>query len=132
MFQGQTYSAKQKLTHFSEVIGKDSNIMEILKIANKKSEIIKINENPDLEQLITESFLSDPEAFQLPFKAYTGNKPFIFASYAHSDKLQVYPIIDYLDKIGVKIWYDEAIPASENWKKSIVENIEKCTAFSYS
>ncbi|MFX0044192.1 MAG: TIR domain-containing protein, partial [Candidatus Hodarchaeota archaeon] len=129
MFQGQTYSAKQKLTHFSEVLNKDSNIMEILKNADKKSEIIKANENPAVEQLITESFLSDPEAFQLPFKAYSGDEPFVFASYAHTDKLQVYPIIDYLDKIGVKVWYDEGIPASENWKKSIVENIERCGAF---
>ena len=129
MFQGQTYSAKQKLTHFSELIGKDLNIIEILKTADKKSEIIKANENPDLEQLITEAFLSDPKAFQLPFKAYVGDEPFIFASYAHTDKLQVYPIIDYLDKNKVNIWYDEGIPASENWKKSIVENIERCGAF---
>ena len=129
MFQGQTYSAKQKLTHFSEVVNKDSKIMEILEIADKKSGLIKVNENPDLEQLITEAFLSDPKVFQLPFKAYTVDESFVFASYAHTDKLQVYPIIDYLDKIGVKIWYDEGIPASENWKKSIVENIERCTAF---
>jgi len=129
MFQGQTYSAKQKLTHFSEVVVKDSNIMEILKTADKKGNLIKVNEKPDLEHLITEAFLSDPKAFKLPFKAYIGDEPFIFASYSHSDKLQVYPIIDYLDKNGIKIWYDEGIPASENWKKSIVENIERCAAF---
>lgn len=27
------------------------------------------------------------------------------------------------------MWYDEGISASENWKKSIVTNIENCTAF---
>ncbi|GAH46381.1 unnamed protein product, partial [marine sediment metagenome] len=44
-------------------------------------------------------------------------------------KLQVYPIIDYLNKMGIHIWYDEGIPISENWKKSIVENLERCKAF---
>ncbi|GAG60629.1 unnamed protein product, partial [marine sediment metagenome] len=65
----------------------------------------------------------------MPFKAYEGDKSFVFASYSHTDKLQVYPIIDYLNKIGLNIWYDEGIPISENWKKSIVENLDKCSGF---
>lgn len=49
--------------------------------------------------------------------------------YAHRDKLEVYPNIDYLNKTGINIWYDEGIPFSENWKKSIAENIERCQEF---
>ena len=75
------------------------------------------------------SFLGDPTKFHIPFKAYKGDEPFLFISYAHTDKLQVYPIIDYLDKSGFNVWYDEGISASEEWMKSIVENINKCTAF---
>ena len=129
MFQGRSYSAQQKLTHFCEALKKDPTIIKTLENAVNINEVIKINENPSFEQLIYESFLSDPQQFQMPFKAYEGNDPFIFVSYSHTDKLQVYPIIDYLNKKGIHIWYDEGIPISENWKRSIVENLERCKAF---
>ena len=100
-----------------------------MKSAIQNKQILGIKEIPLIEDLITESFLSDPQTFQVPFKAYEGDKPFLFVSYAHVNKLHVYPIIDYLNKTGINIWYDEGIPISENWKKVIVENIEKCKAF---
>jgi tetratricopeptide (TPR) repeat protein len=129
MFQGHSYSAQQKLTHFSETFSKNPTIMDMLEKNVDENKVIAINEHPSLEELIVESFLSDPQKFQMPFKAYEGNKPFIFVSYSHTDKLQVYPIIDYLNKKGIHIWYDEGIPVSENWKKSVVENLERCKAF---
>jgi len=129
MFQGHSYSAKQKLTHFIEAINKDPTLMKFLENIVNENKIISINEHPSLENLIVESFLSDPQKFQMPFKAYEGDEPFVFASYSHTDKLQVYPIIDYLNKKGIHIWYDEGIPISENWKRSIVENLDKCKAF---
>ncbi|MHA1509425.1 MAG: TIR domain-containing protein, partial [Promethearchaeota archaeon] len=129
MFQGRSYSAQQKLTHFCEAFNKDPTIMKFLENVVNENKTIAINEHPSLENLIVESFLSDPQKFQMPFKAYEGDEPFIFVSYAHTDKLQVYPIIDYLNKKGIHIWYDEGIPISENWKKSIVENLERCKAF---
>ncbi len=129
MFQGHSYSAQQKLSHFCETFDKDPTIMKILENFINENKIIAINEHPSLENLIVESFLSDPQKFQMPFKAYEGDEPFVFVSYAHTDKLQVYPIIDFLNKKGIHIWYDEGIPISENWKKSIVENLERCKAF---
>ncbi len=129
MFQGHSYSAQQKLTHFCEAINKDPTLMKFLENNVNENKVISINEHPSLEELIVESFLSDPQKFQMPFKAYEGDKSFVFASYSHTDKLQVYPIIDYLNKIGLNIWYDEGIPISENWKKSIVENLDKCSGF---
>jgi len=129
IFQGHSYSAQQKLTHFCEAINKDPTIIKLLENIVNENKIISINEHPSLENLIVESFLSDPKKFQMPFKAYEGDEPFIFVSYSHTDKLQVYPIIDYLNKIGVNIWYDEGIPISENWKKSIVQNLERCQIF---
>ena len=129
MFQGHSYSAKQKLSHFCEAINKDPTLMKFLETTVNENKIISINEYPSLENLIVESFLSDPQKFQMPFKAYEGDEPFVFVSYAHTDKLQVYPIIDYLNKKGIHVWYDEGIPISENWKRSIVENLERCKAF---
>ncbi|MFX1329599.1 MAG: toll/interleukin-1 receptor domain-containing protein, partial [Promethearchaeota archaeon] len=129
MFQGQSYSARQKLLHFSEAVKKEPEIMKILEDASSKNIEIKVNETASLEELIYESFLSDPKQFQMPFKAYEGEGPFIFVSYSHTDRLQVYPIIDYLNKTGVNIWYDEGIPISEDWKSSIVDNLERCSAF---
>ena len=129
MFQGHSYSAQQKLTHFCEAFNKDPTIMKILKHLVNENKVIAINEHPSLEKLIVESFLSDPQKFKMPFKAYEGDESFVFVSYSHTDKLQVYPIIDYLNKKGINIWYDEGIPISENWKRSIVENLDKCNAF---
>jgi hypothetical protein len=129
MFQGQSYSARQKLLHFSEAMKKEPNILKILKKAGNKNVEIKVNEIAPLEDLIYESFLSDPQQFQMPFIAYQGDGPFVFVSYSHTDRLKVYPIIDYLNKTGINIWYDEGIPVSEDWKESIVENLERCSAF---
>ena len=129
LFHGKTYSAQQKLKFFSEVLIKDNQIMEILKDANSNEKATKLNDNPLLEEMITKSFLSDPKLFQMPFKAYIGDEPFVFASYAHADKLDVYPIIDYLNNMNVKIWYDEGIPVSENWLRSIALNLERCKTF---
>ncbi|MFX1310763.1 MAG: tetratricopeptide repeat protein, partial [Promethearchaeota archaeon] len=129
MFEGHSYSAQHKLDHFCETLKKDYVLMETLKNAANVNEVLEITKYPSFENLIVESFLSDPKKFQMPFKAYEGVEPFIFVSYSHTDKLQVYPIIDYLNKKGINIWYDEGIPISENWKKSIVENLERCKAF---
>ena len=129
MFQGHSYSAQQKLNHFCEAVKKDPPNMKVLENAVNVNKVIKVNDYPSLEDLITESFLSDPQKFQMPFKAYEGDDPFVFVSYSHTDRLQVYPIIDYLNKTGINIWYDEGIPVSEDWKKSIVENLERCRTF---
>ena len=129
IFKGKSFLAQQKLTHFFEAVKNNTNIRETLHSAIHNNQILGIKEIPLIEELITESFLSDPQNFRVPFKAYEGDKPFLFVSYAHVNKLHVYPIIDYLNKTGINIWYDEGIPISENWKKVIVENIEKCKAF---
>lgn len=129
LFQGQTYSAQQKLKHFSEALSKDTNLIGILKSAESENRIIQVNNYPHIEELILESFMSDPNKFRMPFKAYLGDDPYVFVSYAHADKLEVYPIIDYLNKMGIKIWYDEGIPVSENWIESIAEKLLQCSAF---
>ncbi|MFX1419451.1 MAG: TIR domain-containing protein [Promethearchaeota archaeon] len=129
MFKGRTYGALQKLSHFCEALKNNVEILEILNSGVKKTQFMTLNDIPRIEELISESFLSDLQKFQVPFKAYEGEEPYLFVSYAHVDKLHVYPVIDYLNKAKIRIWYDEGIPISENWRKIIVENIEKCKAF---
>ncbi len=69
------------------------------------------------------------EDLRVPFKAYKGDEPFVFVSHSNNDKLQVYPIIDYLDKLNFNIWYDAGISVSQEMMKSIMQNINKCTVF---
>nr|MDO8110765.1 TIR domain-containing protein [Candidatus Sigynarchaeota archaeon] len=66
---------------------------------------------------------------KLPFSAYMGLDPFVFVSYAHNDRDRVYPIIDVLHRNGARIWYDEGIPISEPWKKTITGKILTCASF---
>ena len=129
LFRGKTYSAQQKIKFFSEALIKDNLIMEVLKDADTNEKAIELSDNPLLEEMITKSFLSDPKLFRMPFEAYIGDEPFVFASYAHADKLDVYPIIDHLNNKNIKIWYDEGIPVSDNWKRSIAFNLERCKTF---
>lgn len=58
--------------------------------------------------------------------AYVGNKPHAFISYAHKDRNLVYPIIEKLQRLGVRVWYDEGLEVGDHWDESIAQNILKC------
>ena len=62
---------------------------------------------------------------QAPFKAYSGNEPFAFVSYAHKDAEIVYEIIRYLNENGCRIWYDEGIEVGEKWAQTIASKLRK-------
>ena len=62
---------------------------------------------------------------QAPFKAYSGNEPFAFISYAHKDAEIVYEIIRYLNENGCRIWYDEGIEVGEKWAQTIASKLRK-------
>ena len=57
-------------------------------------------------------------------KAYGGDKPFIFISYAHKDAEIVIPIICELQNGGHRIWYDEGIAPGSNWDIYISEQLD--------
>ena len=59
------------------------------------------------------------------FKAYEGNEPFIFISYAHKDSIFVYPILDKLYDRGYRIWYDDGINSGEEWGQSVAQNLKR-------
>ncbi len=60
-------------------------------------------------------------------KAYTGSENYIFVSYAHKDRADVYPAIKALAARGYRVWYDEGIEAGADWAESIGAALEKAS-----
>ena len=60
-------------------------------------------------------------------QAYTGNAPYIFISYAHKDKERVYPIIEGLQRRGLRVWYDEELGGGDDWLKKVARRLDGCT-----
>lgn len=61
---------------------------------------------------------------KLPFEAYRGTEPYIFASYAHKDAALVFPLLLDLHKRGYRIWYDEGIDPGNEWTAFIEKALE--------
>lgn len=64
-----------------------------------------------------------------PFKAYSGEKPYAFVSYSHMDSGKVYPIIQRLIQEGYRIWFDEGITPSHEWRGVINQKVRDCSMF---
>ncbi len=65
-------------------------------------------------------------------KPYDGNEKYIFISYCHKDRAQVFPIIEQLAKDGYRVWYDEGIDPGSEWPEIIASHLNKsavCIAF---
>ncbi len=62
-------------------------------------------------------------------KAYTGDQPFIFVSYAHADREIVYQIIELLQNNGYHVWYDEGLHIGNDWRDELANKIQFCRAF---
>lgn len=65
----------------------------------------------------------------LPFEAYRGDEPYIFVSYAHSDREQVYPEIARLHHAGYRVWYDEGITPGQEWTEEIGQALRRASYF---
>ena len=57
------------------------------------------------------------------------NGPYAFISYSHRDTEQAMQVIRLLQSDGYRVWFDDEIEASSEWRKSLVENIEGCEIF---
>ncbi|MFX0070350.1 MAG: toll/interleukin-1 receptor domain-containing protein [Candidatus Hermodarchaeota archaeon] len=115
-----------------------TKIMDQDKLVNKILKKFSKLDNPDLptDKSSLEDFLrselkeSTAELpIEPPFNAYEGDDSFLFVSYTHKDKSIVYPIIDYLCKNGINIWYDEGIPLSSDWCNTLAEKIVDSNLF---
>jgi hypothetical protein len=61
-----------------------------------------------------------------PFKSYSGDEPYIFISYAHKDRADVYPALSAMAEKGERIWYDEGIKPGKDWAAEIGVHIDNC------
>lgn len=58
-----------------------------------------------------------------PFRAYSGDQPYIFVSYAHEDSSAVYPEMKWLQDQGFNVWYDEGISPGTVWRTELADSI---------
>lgn len=56
-------------------------------------------------------------------RPYDGPEKYIFASYSHCDAEAVYEDIAYLQLRGMRIWYDEGLPAGVDWDQAVYPKI---------
>ncbi len=61
-------------------------------------------------------------------RAYEGNDPYIFVSYAHKDSERVLPVIHQLYERKYRVWYDEGIKPGSEWPKNIAIHLQKAAA----
>ena len=61
--------------------------------------------------------------------AYKGTEPYLFISYAHQDEEKVLPVIEWLNVNGYRVWYDEGLETSNDFKDEISINILNCSCF---
>ena len=58
---------------------------------------------------------------------YEGTDKYVFVSYAHKDSAIVVPMIQALQSVGVRVWYDEGIQAGTEWPAYIEDHLNNCT-----
>ena len=68
-----------------------------------------------------ELLLNEQKYVQLP---YVGADPYVFVSYSHEDKNQIYPVLGMLQRNGFRIWYDEGITGGANWRLMLKDRIK--------
>ncbi len=66
---------------------------------------------------------------KMNLSAYEGEEPYIFISYSHADTLQVYKILQLLDKEKFRFWYDDTMEIGEDFRNELRVRIENCSAF---
>ncbi len=118
-----------------DVIGKIMKHPELVNKILKKFSALENSKLPTNEKdlnLFLKSNLKESTTeiyIEPPFSAYMGEDPYLFVSYTHKDKADVYPIIQNLYKNGLNIWYDEGIPLSTDWCNTIAEKLMNCNIF---
>lgn len=54
---------------------------------------------------------------------YEGDKDYIFISYSHRDKDTVFKVLDELERLGYRFWYDSGISAGSEWADVIADHL---------
>jgi len=64
-----------------------------------------------------------------PCAAYSGDRPFLFVSYAHKDSELVFPELERLHGDGYRLWYDEGIEPGSEWPEEIATSLARAALF---
>ena len=59
------------------------------------------------------------------FTPYEGKRPYLFISYSHRNSQEVLETITLLHRKKVRLWYDEGIPAGNDWPKNIETHMRR-------
>ncbi len=59
-------------------------------------------------------------------RAYDGDEPYIFVSYAHINRDDVWPMIARMQTDGYRVWFDEGIDPGTEWDDNIAAHLENC------
>ncbi len=65
----------------------------------------------------------------VPFDACEPDGSFVFVSYAHADSALVYPELERIRSLGVRVWFDDGIDPGSQWPESIAQAIDAAAAF---
>ena len=57
--------------------------------------------------------------------AYEGNEKYIFVSYAHRDRDEVYKVLNEMERCGYRFWYDEGVAPGSEWPEDIADHLSR-------
>ena len=60
------------------------------------------------------------------FKPYEGKNPYLFVSYSHKNSEAVLATASRLNQEQFRVWYDEGIPAGNDWPDSVEQHLRRC------
>ena len=56
---------------------------------------------------------------------YEGQEAYIFISYAHRDREQVFQVLNALQERGYRFWYDDGIAPGSEWPEDIGRHLDR-------
>jgi len=115
----------------SNIMKKPDQVDKILKKFSVLNDLDLPKSGNELEKYLRNNLIEKTADLSIepPFSAYMGDLPYVFVSYTHKDKAEVYPILQKLNTKGINIWYDEGIPLSRDWCNTIAEKLIECRVF---
>lgn len=60
---------------------------------------------------------------------YEGTEPFLFISYSHKNASEIKEVCTFLQKNGVRFWYDDGLKSGNDWNAVIASHIYNASSF---
>ncbi|MBQ7625202.1 MAG: leucine-rich repeat protein, partial [Clostridia bacterium] len=74
------------------------------------------------------SYEDPSEDVRTNFEVYTGKEPYLFISYSHRDKKEVYAVLNLLHDCKYRMWYDESCENGSDFRDELRTKIEHAEA----